>query len=144
MSTVTAYDAYGNVATGYTGTVSLTSSDPQAVLPSSFTFTGTDAGTHTFAVTLDTAGTQSITATDTVTSSITGTESGITVQAAAAKTLTIDRLPHQRHGRRGRYCDVTAYDAYGNVATGYTGTVALTSSDPQAILVPAELYLRRR
>ena len=52
---VTAYDAYGNVATGYTGTVSLTSSDPHAVLPSSFTFPGT-TGTHTFAVTLETAG----------------------------------------------------------------------------------------
>ena len=91
--TVTAYDAYGNVATGYTGTVSLTSSDPHAVLPSSYTFTAADAGQHSFAVTLDTAGTQSITATDTATSSITGTESGIAVQAAAAKTLTITGFP---------------------------------------------------
>ena len=80
------------MATGYTGTVALTSSDPHAVLPSSFTFTGT-TGTHTFAVTLDTAGTQSITATDTVTPSITGTESGITVQAAAAKTLSVTGFP---------------------------------------------------
>ena len=91
--TVTAYDAYGNVATGYTGTVALTSSDPHAVLPASYTFTAADAGTHTFAVTLDTAGTQSITATDTVTSSITGSESGITVQAAAAKTLAFTGFP---------------------------------------------------
>jgi len=82
---VTAYDAYGNVATGYTGTVSLTSSDPHADLPSSFTFPGT-TGTHTFAVTLETAGTQSITATDTATSSITGTESGITVRATPQVT----------------------------------------------------------
>ncbi len=82
--TVTAYDPYGNVATGYTGTVHLTSSDPQAVLPASFTFTAADAGMLTFSVTLETAGTQSITATDTTTSTITGSETGIVVQAAAA------------------------------------------------------------
>ena len=64
--TVTAYDAYGNVATGYTGTVHFTSSDAQAVLPANYTFTAGDAG-HTFSATLETAGTQSITATDTVT-----------------------------------------------------------------------------
>ena len=54
--TVTAYDAYGNVATGYTGTVALTSSDPHAVLPSSYTFTPSDAGRHVFSVTLETSG----------------------------------------------------------------------------------------
>ena len=31
--TVTAMDAYGNTATGYAGTVKITSSDSQAVLP---------------------------------------------------------------------------------------------------------------
>ena len=91
--TVTAYDAYGNVATGYTGTVLLSSTDPHAVLPSSLTFTAGDAGKLSFTATLDTAGTQSITATDSVTSSIAGTESGIAVQAAAAKTLAITGSP---------------------------------------------------
>ena len=38
--TVTAVDAYGNVATGYTGTVHFTSSDGQAVLPANYTFIG--------------------------------------------------------------------------------------------------------
>ena len=91
--TVTAYDAYGNVATGYTGTVALTSSDPHAVLPSSYTFTTSDAGKHSFSVTLDTSGTQSITASDTATSTIAGNESGITVQAAAARTLAVSGFP---------------------------------------------------
>ena len=58
---MTAYDTYGNVATGYRGTVALSSTDPHAVLPSSYKFTTGDAGQHTFGVTLDTAGTQSIT-----------------------------------------------------------------------------------
>ena len=35
--TVTAYDPYGNVATGYSGTVQFTSSDSQAVLPGNYT-----------------------------------------------------------------------------------------------------------
>ena len=103
--TVTAYDAYGNVATGYTGTVTLTSSDPHAVLPLSYTFVAADAGQHSFTVTLDTSGTQSITATDTATSSLSASESGIAVQAAAAKTLSGHRLSHQRHGGHVGYGD---------------------------------------
>src|SRR5262249_35808130 len=46
--TVTAEDAYSNVATGYSGTVEFTSSDSQAVLPSNYTFTSGDAGVHNF------------------------------------------------------------------------------------------------
>ena len=132
--TVTAYDAYGNVATGYTGTVALTSSDPHAVLPSSYTFTASDAGSTAFPVTLDTAGTQSITATDTATLEHHGHRVGIAVQAAAAKTLTVTGFPTSDTAGAAGTVTVTAYDAYGNVATGYTGTVALTSSDPHAVL----------
>jgi hypothetical protein len=69
------------VATGYTGTISFSSSDPQALLPSGFSFTVADAGAHTYSVTLETVGTQSITATDTANATISGTESGITVRA---------------------------------------------------------------
>ena len=49
--TVTAHDGYGNVATGYTGTVRFSSSDPKAVLPANYTFTTgaeQDNGVHTF------------------------------------------------------------------------------------------------
>ena len=131
---ITAYDAYGNVATGYTGTVSLSSSDPHAVLPSSATFSAADAGKLSFAITLDTAGTQSITATDSVTSSITGSESGIAVQAAAAKTLALTGFPTSDTAGTAATMTITALDAYGNAATGYTGTVLLSSTDPHAVL----------
>ena len=79
--TVTADDTYDNVATGYRGTIKFTSSDTDATLPSNYAFTGTNPlGTHTFTnVALNTVGTQSITATDTTTSTITGTEGSITV-----------------------------------------------------------------
>ena len=75
--TVTARDAYGNVATGYTGTVRFTSSDAGAALPADYTFTTADAGAHAFpgGVMFAHEGTQSVTATDTVNSAVTGTDS---------------------------------------------------------------------
>jgi hypothetical protein len=44
--TVTAYDGAGNIASGYRGTLSFTSSDSQAVLAAPYTFTAADAGVH--------------------------------------------------------------------------------------------------
>jgi polygalacturonase len=60
--TVSAFDSYGNPAIGFVGTVTLGSSDHFAALPAAYTFLASDAGIHTFAVTLNTAGLQSITA----------------------------------------------------------------------------------
>jgi Fe-S cluster assembly iron-binding protein IscA len=74
--TVTALDAAGNTVTGYAGTVHFTSSDGAATLPANSILS---SGTGTFAATLVTAGSQTVTATDTVTSSITGTSGQIPV-----------------------------------------------------------------
>ena len=128
--TVTAEDPFNNTATGYAGTVKFTSSDSgNALLPAGSPLT---AGVGTFSVTLKTAGSQTLTATD-----------------------TVDEQHHRGqqpdHGQRGG-CDapslvsgpttatagtpfsftVTAEDQFNNTATGYTGTVAFTSSDSQA------------
>ena len=77
--TVTAKDSSNNTATGYTGTVHFTKSDSGAgsAVPANYTFAAGDAGAHTFpnGVTFVTVGSQSLTATDTVTSSITGSAS---------------------------------------------------------------------
>jgi hypothetical protein len=82
--TVTAKDVNGGTVTGYTGTVHFTSTDLAASLPADYTFVGGDGGVHAFTngATLNTTGGQTITATDTVTSSITGTSGTITVNAA--------------------------------------------------------------
>src|SRR5206468_1181732 len=121
---VTAKDAYGNVATGYAGTVHFTSSDGQADLPADYDFTANDAGSHTFSVTLKTAGSQSVTAT-------TGTPYTTlfrsAVDPAAASSLIVSGFASSSTAGVGGTVNVTAKDAYGNVATGYTGTVHFSS-----------------
>lgn len=76
--TVTAEDKYGNIATGYTGTIGFSSTDAQAVLPSSYSFLAGNEGTFTFSATLKTAGSQTITASDS-TNDLSATSAGVTV-----------------------------------------------------------------
>ena len=130
--TVTAIDGYGNVATTFTGTVTFTSNDAQAVLPADYTFTGGDAGVHTFtnAYTLKTAGSRTVTATS---GAVTGTSAGVTVNPALPAATLTATAPSPATAGTGLAVTVTAKDAYGNIATGYTGTVSLTSTDPQAV-----------
>ena len=137
MVTVTAKDPYGMPVAGYRGTVHFRSSDPQAVLPPDYTFTAADAGVHTFMLTLKTAGGQSITAADTTTGTLTGTQSGIVVSPTAASTLLVAGFPAAVMAGVPGMVTVTAKDSYGNTATGYRGTVHFTSSDLAAQL-PAD------
>jgi predicted outer membrane repeat protein len=135
--TVTAKSSTGSTATSYTGTIHFTSSDPQAVLPADYTFVAADNGMHTFAVTLKTTGTQSVTTKDTVTTSITGGQSGVTVTPAAASTFSVAGFPNPTTaGIPGTFA-VIARDPFGNTATGYRGTIHVTSSDALALL-PAD------
>ncbi len=96
--TVTAEDAYNNTVTGYAGTVHFTSSDGAAVLPANSTLTG---GTGTFNVTLKTGGSQTLTATDTVTSSVTG--GGTVNVATSAATHFVVSASCQRDCRQQRH-----------------------------------------
>jgi len=114
--TVTALNANGTVNTGYTGTVQISSSDAQAVLPAAASLTN---GTGTFTVTLKTAGTQSITATDS--NNVTGAESGITVQPAAASQVVFTQVPGSATAGQSLSTTRAAIeDAYGNIETGDT------------------------
>jgi hypothetical protein len=72
--TVTALDQFGNIVTGYRGTVHFTSTDPMAQLPSDYTFVATDQGSHTFQVTWNTAGLQTLIVADSKNSTIEGSE----------------------------------------------------------------------
>ena len=130
--TVTVMDAFGNVSTGYTGTVTFSSSDVQAGLPTSYTFTNKDAGVHTFNVTLKTAGTQSISVKDAVNTALTAVQSGITVTASATAGSFVVTGFHATTAGVAQSFTVTVRDAFGNFSTGYTGTVTFSSSDAKA------------
>jgi hypothetical protein len=123
----------GSIDTSYTGTVHFTSSDPQAALPANYTFTAADNGTHTFIVSLKTAGTQSITATDTTTGSLTATDGGITASPAAASKFII-AAPSSVSASVAFSLTLTVEDAYGNVVTNYKSTVHFSSTDNKATL----------
>jgi hypothetical protein len=126
--TVSALGGSGQVNPNYTGPVTLVSSDPLAALPGTYTFTSADQGVHTFTVTLKRAGAQIIAALD-------ATAGAATVSVApAAASLFVISGPSSVTAGTAFSITVTAEDAYGNVATGYTGTVHFTSSDPKAVL----------
>ena len=127
--TVTALDAFNSTAAAYSGTVHFTSTDGLAVLPADTTLTN---GIGTLAVTLKTAGTQTVTATDTV-SSITGTSGNVTISPAAVSHFSVAAPGAETAGTSFSFT-VTALDPFNNTATGYTGTLGFTSSDGQASL----------
>ena len=135
-ASVTATDPYGNTDTGYAGTVHFTSSDAQGILPANATLTN---GAGAFGITLKSAGNQTVTATDTVASSITGTSGAIAVSATNAINFRV-LAPLTSAAGAPLSVSVAAMDPYGNIATGYTGTVHFTSSDAQGIL-PANATL---
>jgi hypothetical protein len=131
--TVVALDASGHVVPNYTGTVSLGSSDGGAKLPDNYQFTKSDNGRHTFQVTFENAGSQTVTATDTATSSVTG-QASTTVDAVGAVThFGVFTLGRAIAGFPTPVV-VVALDASNHVVAGYTGTVHLTSGDGSATL----------
>ena len=71
-TTITAQDSYGNQVTSYAGTVKISTSDYQAILPADFALT---AGQGSFSLILKTSGVQIITAMDKVNAAITGSNS---------------------------------------------------------------------
>src|SRR5262249_43098409 len=122
---VTVVDSFGNPIPDYTGTIHFTSSDPQAVLPADYTFTAADRGKHSFTLTLNTAGSQSITIVDLNNTNLRGSMNGITVtqaQASEAVRLQIAGPTNAVAGQVANYT-ITALDAQGRVATGYRGTI---------------------
>ena len=127
--TVTAFDSFSNTATTYAGTVHFSSTDASAVLPADSKLTN---GTGSFSATLKTSGNQTITATDTVTASLTGSSSAISASGPA----THFSFTAQTSASTRRYIsiNVTALDASNNTSNGYNGTVKITSTDTAAIL----------
>lgn len=133
--TLTARDSTGAVVTTYTGTVAFTSTDSSAILPAPYTFTPGDLGTVTLpaAVEFRTAGTQSVTATDTAMPTLTDT---LQVMVDPGPAVSIVAFDLQFQPERGPADDFTIrlYDVGGNIATGYTGTIEFLCTDIGATL----------
>jgi hypothetical protein len=147
--TITAIDAYGNLATSYTGSKSLTFSgaatigtNKPTVANSSGTATAFGTATAiTFSagvasvssskngvMTLYKAESPSISVTDgTVT---TATPLEVTVASAAATKLALTATTVTPTAGAADNLTVTAQDTYGNTATSYTGSKSLTFSGP--------------
>ena len=139
--TITAQGSTNATDASYRGTVHFTSSDVQAGLPANYTFTAADAGSHTFTLTFKTAGSQSFSAADTSTTTVSGSVSGIHVSPAAASQLIVSGLATSATAGTSGTFTVTARDPYGNLATGFTDTVHFASSDASATLPAAYTFL---
>src|SRR2546428_840229 len=122
----TAFDPYGNIDNNYAGTVHFSSSDtaPGVALPADATLS---SGQGNFSATLVRAGSQTVTGSDSANGSISGS---LTVQLTplAASSLTLV-APANAVINQPFNITVTLKDRYGNVATGYRGTVYFTTSD---------------
>jgi len=132
--TVSAKDTFDNTATGYVGVVHFTSSDPHADLPADASFTAGDLGVKTIVgqTILKTSGHQTITATDTGASGITGTSASILVNPGSATVLIVTAPSAIETAGVPFDVMVEAQDAYGNTATGYAGTIHFEVTDPKA------------
>jgi predicted RNA methylase len=129
--TVTALDASGNPTPHYSGTVHFTSTDGDAGRPADTTLTG---GTGDFQIIFNTDGAQTVTATDTVDSSITGTSDDIEASGAAIRFRVVAAKSTAINGDEISFT-VTALDASGNPTPYYSGTVQFSSiTDPDADL----------
>src|SRR5260370_21046870 len=133
MDIVRVLDQFNNTVTNYTGTVQFTSSDGQALLPGNYTFVAGDNGVHTFSngVTLKTAGSQTVTATDG--GGHTGSATVNVTFASGGATQLLVTAPATSAAGSAFTVTVTAQDQYRNTVTNYAGTVTFTSSDGQAL-----------
>jgi Bacterial Ig-like domain (group 3) len=123
----------GHNLANYTGTLHATSTDPNAVLPSDYTFSAADAGSHPFLITFNTAGVQAITFIDTVNPLITQRMT-YSLSSPALTNFTVSAPQNAVQGSPVSFV-VKAMSAEGPFPS-YSGTIHFSSNDPLAILPP--------
>ena len=133
---ITAYDASHNVAIGYTGTVHLTTTDPNATFSPNFTFISAYAGSANVPILMKTSGTQTITGNDTVTPTISGNQNSIVVNPNIATRLALTNYTTPRNAGTNSNVTVTAYDIYNNIATATPARCILRSPIPMLSSAP--------
>jgi len=129
--TVTVRDQWNQIVSNYIGTVGFSSSDASALLPVNYTFTLSDTGQHAFTAVFLTAGPDNfLRATDTITGTLTGEQTGIEVLPAdPAKIEVISGTPQTAQVGTAFTSPlvVRVTDAYSNTVPGvdvtYSGPV---------------------
>src|SRR5262249_48697769 len=141
--TVKALDGFNNLATGYSGTVHFTSTDGQAMLPADSTLA---SGAGTFSATLKTAGNQTITATDTVNNSVTGTSSAIAVSSVTPPPSVCAETSYVFPGGGGPRSVKGGFDVFGTLGQhdvafsrggAYTLDIGFWPSSASQTFIPA-------
>jgi chitodextrinase len=134
-ATVTIRDSFGNLATNYRGTVRFISTSPGATLPADAAFTAADNGSKNFSVTLSRVGNWTVRVEDAATPAL-AFQVAVSVLPAAAAQLVLAAPPGPFEAGEEFSVEVVARDAFGNDATGYLGTIHISSPDPLAELPP--------
>ena len=125
-----ALNAYGRVDFSFNDVVDLTVTDKGATIPATVTF---QSGMASINVTYATTGQQTITATDSTTTSIVGTATTTVTAAPVASQYYIELKPTVQSGT-STTVQVEALDANGNLVRNYDGTATITSTDTSAKL----------
>ncbi len=128
--TVTAQDAAHATATGYTGTVHLTSGDGQASLPADFTFTAADKGVHTFTgLTRKTVGVQTVTAADA--NAAAGYKASVSVNVGTLNQKFVSRLYADLLGRPVDADGLTFWSRAADAGTDRSQIVSQIEQSPE-------------
>lgn len=139
-------DKDGKPATTYTGTVAFSSTDTVAYLPAQYTFTAADAGGHDFLTTLNTAGMQTLTTTDTADSGLTANASATVAGAAyyyvPPTTGRIQLVPNVgKSSPTAAVLDLVAEEDLTGYFVGFDVAVDATKLAPDASLMAAGMAL---
>lgn len=128
--TVSAADAYNNVATAFTGNVNLSTTN--ANLPTSYTFVAADHGQHTFTIKYTLTGSKTIAASN---SGIAAGQTSLQVYVPGVATHFLVQAAGPVVAGTPTFVQVTALDAAGNVAQGYLGVIHFATNDSLASLI---------
>jgi type II secretory pathway pseudopilin PulG len=130
---VQAEDRFGNIATTANGSVTVSiASGPRSTFNSGTTNVSVINGVATYSnLVLNTSGSFTLSAAPVGITGVSGTtvSSSFTVSAAGKNYVTITNPGTQRAGTPFSVV-MTAYDVYGNVATGFAGAQSVTFSGP--------------
>ena len=136
--TVTAYNQWDEVYTGYDGTVTFDSDDVGADLPADTAFEPAMSGVQDFDVTFSTPGMHLVNVSDVGAIDATG-EGSVTVLAAPeADYFTLTGVDDPAEVNTDQTMTVTVYDQYDRVFMSYEGTVTFEANRTGEVMLPSD------